>query len=278
MFHMTRHGTLALLAIGLAGCDNGRSPTAPSSPDATVHVAPGPTQGGIPIAGIVYDTAYRYMAGARIEVIDGPQAGMSTETDSQGRFTLTGVFDDTTRFVATKDGHLPATSTLGPFCAQCHPNRWINFNLEELVPPPNLSGDWQVTFVTNPACTDLPSELRTRSYDATIALAPPAAHPDAQWLFVVTMTSVPFVSSYKEFHIGAAGNYLGFPENDGPALVEELDPTTYLSFNALGISNGAVTGATTGSIITTGFDSTEYRSSSTHVACTGNNRLILIRR
>jgi hypothetical protein len=202
---------------------------------------------------------------------------MSTETDSRGQFTLTGVFSDTTRFVATKDGHLPATSTLGPFCAPCHPNRWVYFNLEEPVPPPDLSGDWQVTFVTD-ACTGLPSELRTRSYDARIALAPPAAHPAARWLFVVTMDNVPFFSSYKDFHIAAAGNYLGFPENDGPALIEQLDLETSLSFNALGIANGVVTGATTGSIITTGFESTEYWSFLAHIMCTGNNRLTLIRR
>jgi hypothetical protein len=277
MFHLTRHGTLALLAIGLAGCNNSRSPAAPSPPG-TVNVAPAPVPGANPIAGVVYDTAYRNLAGARIEVIDGPQAGMSTEADLQGRFTLTGVFDDTTRFLATKDGHLPATSTLGPFCAQCHPNRWVYFNLEELAPPADLSGEWQVTFVTDDACTGVPSELRTRSYDATIAPAPPAAHPDARWLFVVTMNGTSFVSSYKDFHIGAAGNYLGFPESDGPALVEQLDPTTTLSFNSLGWTNGVVAGATAGSMITTGFISTEYSSSIAHVECTGNNRLTLIRR
>lgn len=276
LFHMTRHGTLALIAIGLAGCNSSQSPAAPSRPT-TGNVAPGPTQGAIPIAGVVVDTAYRYLAGARIEVIDGPQAGMSTETDSQGHFTLTGVFDDTTRFVATKDGHLPATNTLGPFCAPCHPNRWVYFNLEEPVPPPDLSGDWRVTFDTG-ACTGLPSELQTRSYDATITLAPPVAHPDARWLFVVTMNNVPFLSDYKVFHIGAAGNYLGFPEDDGPALVEQLDSERSLSFNTLGIMNGVVTGAFAGSIITTGFESTEYRSSSAHIVCTGNNRVTLIRR
>jgi hypothetical protein len=162
------------------------------------------------------------------------------------------------------------------------------------VPPPNLSGNWRVTFVTDAACTGLPSELRTRSYDATIALSPPAAHPDARWLFVVTMNNVPFVSDYKNFHIGAAGNYLGFPENDGPALVEQLDPTTYLSFNALGVTNGVLAGASAGSTITTGFESTEYcalttpvtgnafqcpaGSVSAHAECTGNNRLTLSRR
>jgi hypothetical protein len=99
---------------------------------------------------------------------------------------------------------------------------------------------------------------------------------------------------YKEFHIAAAGSYLGFPENDGPVLVEQLDPTTYLSFNALGYMNGGVTGASAGAIITTGFDSAEYCVLTTPFEgtwfpcrpasliadslCTGNNRLTLIRR
>lgn len=271
--------TLALFAVGLAGCNHSGSPAAPSrTPSGNEAPGQGPTQGGIPVAGVVLDTAYRYLAGARVEVLDGPQAGLSTQTDAQGSFALTGVFDDTTRFVATKDGHLPSTSKLGPICAPCAPNRWVYFNLEEPVPPPDLSGDWQVTFETNAACPGMPGELRTRSYDATIALSPPAAHPDAQWLFVVTMKDVPFLSDYKEFHIGAAGTYLGFPEDEGPALVEQLDPTTSLTFNALGITNGVVTGASAGSIITTGFESTEYRSSSAHVVCSGSNRLTLRRR
>jgi hypothetical protein len=287
---------LALMAVVAAGCSTPSS-TAPS-PTAKVNAAPSPAPGPTPdgpfIAGIVYDTAYRYLAGARIEVIDGPQAGMSTESDSQGRFWLTGAFDDTTRFVATKEGHLPATSVLGPFCAACHPNRWLYFTLEEPTPPPDLSGHWEVTFTTDAACTDMPSELRTRSYDATIALSPPASNPDARWLFVVKMDNVPFLSDYKEFHIAAAGSYLGFPENDGPVLVEQLDPTTYLSFNALGYMNGGVTGASAGAIITTGFDSAEYCVLTTPFEgtwfpcrpasliadslCTGNNRLTLIRR
>ena len=275
MFPMTRYGALAFLAIGLSACNNSRSPAAPA-PLATVIVAPG-TQGVIPIAGVVLDTAVRRLAGARIEVIDGPQAGMTTVTDSRGGFTLTGLFGDTTRFVATKSGYLGATSTLEPFCDRCLPNRWIYFNLEEPVPPPDLSGDWQVRFVTG-ACTGLPDELRTRSYDATIALAPPDAHPDARWLFVVTMNNVPFDPNYNVFHIGAAGNYLGFPESEGPALIELLDATTWLTFNALGWTDGVFTGATTGSIITTGFESTEYRSFSEHIQCAGNNRLTLIRR
>lgn len=270
---------LALVAVGLAGCSHSRSPASPSpTPSGGEAPPPAPTQGGTPIAGVVYDTAYRYMAGARIEVLDGPQAGLSTQTDAGGHFTLTGVFDDTTRFVATKDGHLPSTGTLGPFCAPCHPNRWVSFNLEEPEPPADLSGDWQVTFETTSACTGLPGELRTRTYDATIALSPPAAHPDARWLFVVTMNNVPFLSDYKEFHIGAAGDHLGFLENEGPALVEQLDPTTSLTFNALGITNGVVTGASAGSIITTGFESTEYRSSSGLVVCAGSNWLTLTRR
>ena len=70
-------------------------------------------------------------------------------------------------------------------------------------------------------------------------------------MFVVTLNGVPFDPSYKEFHIGAAGNYVGFPENDGPVLVEQLDPTTSFCFNGLRTRNGVVAGATAGSIVTT---------------------------
>lgn len=79
------------------------------------------------------DTAYRPLAGARVEVLDGPQANTSTLTDGAGEFSLRGIFDETTRFRAEKDGHESATGTLW-FCAACNPQRRMNFILGVLAP------------------------------------------------------------------------------------------------------------------------------------------------
>ncbi len=79
-------GILLLLAVhGLAGCTR----STPSSPS--------PVSGGLFIQGTVSDTAFRPLAGARVEVLDGPQAGLSTTANAQGEFSLTGTFDDGTR-------------------------------------------------------------------------------------------------------------------------------------------------------------------------------------
>jgi hypothetical protein len=288
---------IAILLITVSwfvGCGSSQSTTAPSSLQTTIPSAPPPIAGAIQVAGVVYDTAIRNVSGARVEVLDGPQAGVSTIADSEGRFSFSGVFDDGTRFRATKEGLLAATATMSPFCMTCNPHRWLFYNLEQPVPPADIAGDYNVTFVTDSSCTSLPNELHSRTYAATIALAPPAAHPEARWLFVVIMKGVPFFESYREFRIGVAGDYLGFPDNDGPTLVEKLAANTYLAFNSLGWANGVIAGASAGATITTSFISTDYcvlntplaepafrcipEQSRTHIECRGQNRLVLTRR
>ena len=129
--------------------------------------------------GTVRDTAYRALPGARVEVIDGPQAGLSAIADSTGEFSLTGVFNETTRFRATKEGHVPNTRTLQPFCAPCNPNWWIGFTLEEVDPPVNVAGGYDMTFIADSACAALPNEFRTRTYTVTIP-SPRTDHRDGR--------------------------------------------------------------------------------------------------
>ena len=57
---------------------------------------------------------------------------MSTTADAEGQFSLTGTSDDRTQFRATKEDH------------------------------------YTLTFVADSTCTDLPNELRTRTYAATM--------------------------------------------------------------------------------------------------------------
>jgi hypothetical protein len=102
MTNRTRAGfVLLVLAQGMAGCDDSRSPVSPAAPPGT----PGSVNGEL-ISGTVSDTAFRPLAGARVELIDGPQAGMSTTSDAQGSFSFTATVDDTTRFRASKEGHV----------------------------------------------------------------------------------------------------------------------------------------------------------------------------
>src|SRR6478752_9708762 len=132
-----RTGIVCLVFVqGLVACGRSSAPSAPSPVSPTApQPTPPPSSGITFMRGTVSDTAFRSLAGARVEVLDGPQAGMSTTTDSDGGFSFNGSFDVATRFRASKEGHVTDTETLQPFCARCNPNWWINFSLLDVAPP-----------------------------------------------------------------------------------------------------------------------------------------------
>ena len=76
---------LVMLALGLAGCDR-QSPGAPGDrrppPSGGLTLPPVATM----ISGAVYDTAHRPLAGAAVEVLDGPESGTSAIADVTGDF------------------------------------------------------------------------------------------------------------------------------------------------------------------------------------------------
>jgi hypothetical protein len=224
-----------VLALGAAGCSGSRlsSPSAPTpAPSAPVPpVAPQPI--GTQVNGGVVDSAFRPIAGAIVEILDGPLTGSSRITDADGRFSFSGAIDDTTRFRATSDGHVTATATLHPACDTCSKvYRSVYFVLAVLAPPVDIAGDFTLTFSADSACTSIPSEFRTRTYTATIT---PLSHPDypPNTLFDVTISGAPIFAGYGSFTIGVAGDFvaLEFGGDGGPSLVEEVAPTTYLGFD-----------------------------------------------
>jgi hypothetical protein len=226
---------LLMLAQGLIGCRGPRSPTAPPPvPQAVPQAAPQPIADHL--RGNVYDTASRFIAGARVEVVDGPEAGLSTIADAMGRFSFPGTFDDTTRFRASKDGYVAAIG-MRNFCAQCTINRWfINFVLDLVAPPVNIAGEYTLTVIAASACAALPTDLRTRTYTATVKSAPD--RPSTS--FDVNVSGAPFAEGYKSFKIHVAGDYvagsLGWRHDNGtgyhdePGVVEQVAPNTYLAF------------------------------------------------
>jgi protocatechuate 3,4-dioxygenase beta subunit len=140
MSNCARAGMVVLaLACGSIGCDggNGASLTAPTP--ATTGAANPPT-GDILMKGTVSDTASRDLPGAKVEVVSGPSAGLSTIADTHGEFALVGRFDETTRFQASSAGHVTAVRTLQPFCLRCNPAWWINFTLDVLEPAVDVAG------------------------------------------------------------------------------------------------------------------------------------------
>jgi hypothetical protein len=287
---------LLLFAIGFAGCDDrsssvGRGPLAPSPPPQAGPpvTIPTPQPASSGMKGWVNDTAFRIIEGARVEVVDGPHAGLSATSDSTGQVSFSGSFGVGTVFRATKEGYLTTTGTVNSSCATCPP--WIVLIMGVLAPPANIAGDYTLALIADSTCAGLPADARTRSYAAAIT---PVVDPNrpANTYFDVNVSGATLLTGYKKFSIGVAGDYLSFSLDwEGPVIVEELAPNTYLAFGGWATATLATSIAST---ISTSFegliDYCELRSpmgtfysctaaAVAHAQCTSkNHRIVLTRR
>lgn len=220
-----------LLVLGAGACNN--SPGAPSvSPSApTAPSVPPPAQPQELVRGRITDTAWRQLASVQVEVLDGPHAGASTVTDGAGAFALTGVFDDSVRFRASKEGYADAVGTsLAPACATCA--RWIHLNLEPpRAPDAALAGNYDVTFVVSDSCRDIPDELKSRTYAASVTPS-----PSSRWQYVVTVMGASIIRghAWDGITIGTSADHMTFTLGNAhgdPGLLEQVDAERYLSFD-----------------------------------------------
>jgi len=154
-------------------------------------------------------------------------------TESAGEFPLRGTFARTDTFRATANGYTTVTQGFSTSAPGGKP--WLIFYLPPSAPPVNLAGNYTLTLVADTACTDLPADVRTRTYAATIS---PGSNPNA---FVLTASGGPFLDHLAGFGIGVAGNALGLWLHGGhdPSIVEQLGATTYLAFS--GMASASVT-------------------------------------
>jgi hypothetical protein len=196
------------------------------------------------LTGSVSDPAFRAIAGAQVAIVEGPQAGASTTTDSSGLFSFTGTFDDSTRIRASRDGYVSATEALVPSCATCNPNnRYTYFYLSLAAAPVSVAGEYTLTFVADSTCAGIPEEVRTRTYTASIS---PSTNPRAPagTMFDVAVGGAAFRGDAAVIPLGVAGNLVAFEMrgHGEPTLVDELGPTTYLTFDgrAEALADGAV--------------------------------------
>jgi hypothetical protein len=221
---------LALTTV-LAGC-GGRSPAAPSaglSGDST------PGQTATQIRGIVSDSVFLPVANARIEILDGPDTGKTTTTDASGAFSLTAVADDMTRLRARKEGYGE-----GITMRALHPDAppgWVWIALATVTPPARIAGRYTVTLVADSACTNIPTALRTRTYDATIAENSDPRQP-AGTSFSATINGVPIVPGRGAFAVGVAGDVIAFLLGDhGPYFAEQVSSDRYIAFEGRAVLN-----------------------------------------
>ena len=211
----------------------------PTAPTTVVPPPVAPPPAALPnpsgVNGWVTDTGFRPIAGAMVEVLDGPQAGMTNITNASGQFSLSGAFRVGTRVRAWKEGYLDGTSQLISPCATCVPRFVVNINLGLMVAPANIAGEYTMTVE---ACDALPREARTRSFTASIV--PAADQPTAaNTRFQGNIGGAQLVRGFAWEGIGiaVAGDYMEFSMGDyhgQPGLIERLDDDTYYSVDAWG--------------------------------------------
>jgi len=252
--HAAYTGISLIFALGMGGCGSSGSSSAPSP------VRPSVTRSSAVvshISGFVLDTGYRVLAGASVVVVDGPQAGTATTADATGQISLAGTFDRTTKFRATREGYVAAEQTWNcsigaDLCSETGARPWLGFYLASPVSPVNLAGDYTVTFTADNACTEVPPELRTRTYLAAVT---PSSEPNvpAGTSFTATARNASFLGNLNSFLIGVSGDYVDVWLHGGhdPALVEQLGPSTYLAISGNAAASVATSSAST---VTAQFD------------------------
>lgn len=189
------------------------------------------------LRGFVMDSGFRLLAGARVEVVDGPSAGTVAMVDAAGQFAVNGTFAPGTRFRATMAGHEARTqswscSTVGACATPSGGQPWLGFYLSILEPTVNLAGNYTLTITADAACSDLPAIARTRSYRAVVTPQPVGDRSHIPG-FDLTLNGAAFIGTLRGFPIGVAGTHVHFWLHGGhdPAIVEDLGGNTYLGFS-----------------------------------------------
>ena len=240
-----RHFTSALPIAGVllvSAC--GPESTAPLTPTAPTALFSGPAATavrGLTVSGKVYDTGHRPLAGARVEVVNGIDAGLSTTADARGQFWLTGSFDDNTSFRATLEGYREAVAPLPEPCPQCNPPHWIYFYLGLPVAPADIAGHYTATVIADASCSMLPSEMRTRTYTATIVAEPRQPTPDdTRFVATIEGRSVLPGLGWHDVAIAVAGDYLELSMGDlhgQPGVVDRVYDNAFFAFGGWGSTN-----------------------------------------
>jgi len=222
---------VVLVAATGFGCGDSRNATLPLTPSASAPVASQQS-----LSGYVADTAFRSVAGAKVEVLDGPQAGLSMLSDAAGQFTYTGTFASPVSFRVSKDGYITATETSRMSAPGGRP--WAYVRLETVAAPADIAGDYTMTVIADSVCTAIPEEWRTRTYAATIGPRSDALlRPNT--LLTLTVVGAPLLPNRDNFQIGVSASDIGFTIYQGEdfGLVEQLTPTTFLAVQGFGLAS-----------------------------------------
>ena len=228
---MSRLIILLVVVQTVVSCNRHESPLA-VTPSPVPTPAPGPAPAPIQnLYGYVGDTAYRAVVDARVAVIGGPQDGTVLTTNTNGRFFYVGPLSDGISFRASKEGYVADTQS--PRTSAPGGTPWIYFQLDSVAPPRDIAGEYTLTLVIDEACAAFPSDVRTRTYEATVTRGlQRAGRPDSQ--FKATLQGASFLDTGRTVLIGVAGDYAGLEiyNGEGPGIVERVAPKTFLAIGA----------------------------------------------
>jgi len=224
---MSRLIILLVVVQTVVSCNRRESPLA-VAPSPVPTPAPAPPAPGQNLYGYVSDTAYRPIVDARVAVIGGPQDGTVLITNAAGRFFYVGPLSDGISFRASKEGYVADTQS--PHTSAADDAPWVAFQLDSVAPPQDITGEYTLTLVIDEACAAFRSDVRTRTYEATVTRGPQrAGRPDSQ--FTATLHGASFLDTGRTVLIGVAGDYahLEIYNGEGPGIVERVAPKTFLA-------------------------------------------------
>jgi hypothetical protein len=176
------------------------------------------------------------VAAAKVEIVDGPHAGKFTNSGFDGAYELFGIAGQV-MVMASRGEYISQTKS-----ASMTDDRMLDFELQPRVAPIALAGNYRVTFAVSSACNAaLPEAARVRSYGATIAQD--AARVEVE-LSDAQFAVNPRDNRGRRFSARLRGNALSFTMGDTyygyfEDLVEQLDPTTYLTINGYATANAS---------------------------------------
>jgi hypothetical protein len=180
---------------------------------------------GLALWGRVFDQALRAVPGARVEVVDGSGMSASTVADGSGAYQVTGIPAGTVSVQASKDGYLTSTVTI-PVPRNAPTDLKLTFTGTSV----DLTGNYEVTFTADAACTQLPDETRIRNYEASMTRSPLPDHYLAglsSGTFVSDPTSGTWTFGYAGFTGSVAGGFASFRTDAvGSEIIERLTPST----------------------------------------------------
>lgn len=229
---------LVAIAVLSAACDGSSSsfpsPSAPSAvptsaapPQPPVAPVPPVSLGPRSLFGFVSDTAFRPVAGASVEVMSGPQAGLVTLSNASGGFAFEQDVASPSTVRAVKEGYTIGTGTS---ILTSDGRAYVGFSLASLSPPVAIAGTYTLTVTADSACRELPDDVRTRSYPAIVA-ASFTSSGQSTTRFDGRVTSGQFAPLANLFFVGVFGDYVTIStEGEGPSLVERVGENRYVAF------------------------------------------------